>query len=164
MNLTGMMRSLAQPLCTKQLKENVMENVLIPVDGSEVSLRAVQFMIGQIKRGQPSGLLVLYVQPPIVSGEVRMFVSQDVIDAYYREEGEKALSKAKGLLDAAGVRYEACIKVGHAAETIAQFAEEKQCHSIVLGGRGLGSVVGMLLGSVTTKVLHLAKVPVTIVK
>ncbi|HSD36543.1 MAG TPA: universal stress protein [Rhodocyclaceae bacterium] len=141
-----------------------MENVLIPVDGSEVSLRAVRFMIEQIGRGQPAALFVLYVQPPIVSGEVRMFVSQEAIAAYYRAEGEKALSKAKGLLDTAGVSYEACVEIGHIAETIARLAEEKRCHSIVLGGRGHGSVVGMLLGSITTKVLHLAKVPVTIVK
>jgi nucleotide-binding universal stress UspA family protein len=141
-----------------------MENILIPVDGSEISLRAVQFVIGRIKHGRPSGLFILHVQPPILSGEIRMYVSQDVIDAYYREEGEKALSNAKGLLDTAGVSYEASVKVGHVAETIVQFAEEKQCHSIVLGGHGHGSVVGMLLGSITTKVLHLAKVPVTVVK
>ncbi len=141
-----------------------MENVLIPVDGSDVSLRAVQFMIDRIKHGHPSAVIVLNVQPPIVSGEVRMFVTQEVIDAYYREEGEKMLAKAKALLDAAGVSYEAYVRIGPAAETIALFAEEKHCQGIVLGGRGLGSVVGMLLGSVTTKVLHLAAMPVTIIK
>lgn len=141
-----------------------MKNVLVPVDGSEVSIRALRFVVEDIQHGHPSSLIVLNVQPPIASGEVKMFISQDVIDAYYQEEGEKALAKARTLLDAAGIVYEAQIKIGHVAETIAHFAKERQCQSIVLGGRGLGSVVGMLLGSVTTKVLHLATMPVTIVK
>lgn len=141
-----------------------MSHILIPVDGSEVSLRAIQFMIDQIKRGQLSELVVLNVQPPILSGDIRQFVSQETIDSYHREEGEKALAQGKVMLDAAGVAYETHVKVGHIAETIVEFAQEKRCYIIVMGSRGKGSVIGMLLGSITTKVLHLATTPVTIVK
>ena len=141
-----------------------MTNALIPVDGSEVSLHAVQFMIEQIKHKRLSGLVVLTVQAPILSGNIKQFLNQETIDAYHQEEGEKALAPARAMLDAAGIAYEAHMKVGHVAETIVEFAQEKQCHSIVMGSRGQGSVVGMLLGSITTKVLYLATTPVTIVK
>jgi nucleotide-binding universal stress UspA family protein len=47
---------------------------------------------------------------------------------------------------------------------IAQYAKEKGCDQIVMGTRGLGTVQGLLLGSVATKVIHLANVPVMLVK
>jgi nucleotide-binding universal stress UspA family protein len=43
-------------------------------------------------------------------------------------------------------------------------AKEHGCAQIVMGTRGLGTVSGMLLGSVATKVIHLADVPVVLLK
>jgi nucleotide-binding universal stress UspA family protein len=45
-----------------------------------------------------------------------------------------------------------------------QYAEDKQCEQIVMGTRGLGTVSNLVLGSVATKAIHLAKVPVLLVK
>jgi nucleotide-binding universal stress UspA family protein len=141
-----------------------MEKILVPVDGSEVSLRAVQYVIKQSQRGRPSGLLLLNVQPPILSGGIKRFIAEDVIQGYHQEEGNKALAPACALLDAANVPYTTQMLVGHAAETIVSFARAQQCDAVVMGGRGLGSVVGMLLGSTTTKVLGLSELPVTVIK
>ena len=76
----------------------------------------------------------------------------------------KALATSMKKLDAAGVAYVHHIAVGEAAEVIVQFAEEKHCDEILMGTRGLGGAVSLLLGSVATKVIHLAKVPVLLVK
>jgi nucleotide-binding universal stress UspA family protein len=141
-----------------------MDKILIPVDGSEVALHAVQYVIEQNRRGQLDAIFLINVQPGILSGDVKRFISQDIIDAYQREEGEKALAAAKSLLDSEGLAYTARMLVGHIAESIVSFAQSQQCSSIVMGGRGLGSVMGMLLGSITTKVLVLSEVPVTVVK
>jgi nucleotide-binding universal stress UspA family protein len=43
-------------------------------------------------------------------------------------------------------------------------AREKSIDHIVMGARGLGSIQGLLLGSVATKVIHLAEVPITLIK
>jgi nucleotide-binding universal stress UspA family protein len=53
---------------------------------------------------------------------------------------------------------------GGIAETIDRVAREEQVTHIIMGTRGLGGVRGLLLGSVTTQLLHLAEVPVTLVK
>jgi nucleotide-binding universal stress UspA family protein len=50
------------------------------------------------------------------------------------------------------------------AEVIANFAARTRCAEIIMGTRGLGRIRGLLLGSVTTKVIHLAAVPITLVK
>ena len=56
------------------------------------------------------------------------------------------------------------ILVGDPAETIAKVAREQACDLIVMGTRGLGTVTGVLLGSVATKVIHLSDRPVLLVK
>ena len=48
-------------------------------------------------------------------------------------------------------------------ETIAKVARQKHCGEIVLGSRRLGNLKGLIRGSVTTKVIHAARVPVTVV-
>ena len=50
------------------------------------------------------------------------------------------------------------------AERIAARAEELGCHAIVMGTRGMGSIGNLLMGSVSTKVVHLATMPVTLVR
>lgn len=47
---------------------------------------------------------------------------------------------------------------------IVRFANEKQCDQIVMGPRGAGGIQGLLLGSVTSKVMQLAKTPVLLIK
>jgi nucleotide-binding universal stress UspA family protein len=107
---------------------------------------------------------LLNVQPRIVSGNVRRFVSQAQISAYQRAEGEIALRTARRRLDAAGIKYGWEIRAGALAETIVQLAGEHRCTRIVMGTRGLGAVSGLVLGSVTYGVAHLAAMPVTLVK
>lgn len=142
-----------------------MRKVLIAVDGSDNSLRAVRHLISEkdIYR-EPLSIVLINVQAPVVSGAVKTFLSQDQIEHYYREEGEKAIAGARDLFAAAGIAAEHRILVGDVAQTIARVAREKGCAQIVMGTRGLGTVSGMLLGSIATKVIHLADVPVLLLK
>ena len=86
------------------------------------------------------------------------------LQQFYQDEGLAALKSARDRLDAARIPYTFHIGIGEPAEIIAQYAREKECDQIIMGTRGLGSVGGLLLGSVAMKVLHLASVPVLLVK
>jgi nucleotide-binding universal stress UspA family protein len=141
-----------------------MTKVLVPVDGSENSLHAVDLVIKSIAEGRQLEVHLLNVQPQIVSGHARMYLRKDLIDEYYSEEAQKALQAATDRLDKAGVPYTATHQVGNAPEAIAKYVKTKGCGQVVMGSRGLGSVQSMMLGSVATKVLHLVDVPVTLVK
>ncbi|MFT0850105.1 universal stress protein [Achromobacter sp. F4_2707] len=141
-----------------------MRTILLPVDGSDNSVRAVQRAIELSKETGDAKLLLVTAFAPIVSGNVKRFFSADEIQAYYQEEGEKALAPAKAVLDAAGVEYESEVLVGPVAQTIADYAKKHKVDNIIMGTRGLGSITGMLLGSVTTKVLNLVDMPVLLVK
>src|SRR5690606_22058427 len=127
-------------------------------------LHALDFVLKAIAEGRTLEVHLLNVQPQIVSGHARMYLKKDLIDEYYKEEGEKALKPAEEMLEQAGVPYTTSHLVGNVPECIAKYVKSKGCEQVVMGTRGLGAVHGMLLGSVATKVLHLVDVPVTLVK
>jgi len=139
--------------------------ILLPVDGSENSLRAVQHVIAMKEQySDPIEVHLLNVQLPVASGAVKMFISQQQLNDFYRDEGVAAVKDARALLDQAGVSYQHHIGVGDLAGTITAYAKDKQCRQIVIGTRGRGSFAGALLGSVATKVVHLADIPVLLIK
>jgi len=142
-----------------------MLKVLVPVDGSKDSDRAVAYAIGFVANSKaPVELHLLNIQTPIVSGGVRMFFKHEDIESYYQDSGQESLRSAREQLDKAGQAYVQHISAGPAGETIVAYAKEQRCDHIVMGTRGLGAMSGMVLGSVASKVIYLAEVPVTLVK
>lgn len=137
--------------------------ILVPVDGSDNALRAVDFAIG-LAKGRPGARLeLLNVQPPVGS-TVSMFVSKADIKGYQRDEGMKAMERAIKAVENSGVPFGHHIGVGVPGQVVAAFVKELGCGHIVMGTRGLGAALGLLMGSVTTDVVHNSPVPVTLVK
>jgi nucleotide-binding universal stress UspA family protein len=144
-----------------------MFKILIPVDGSSYSDRAVSHVIDVIQAvdaREPIEVLLLNVREPVDAWEVRRFLPTSEIEAMQESEGGDAMRSARALLDAAKIHYTPEVLIGPVAETIARFANENDCHLIVMGTRGLGAFEGILLGSVASKVVHLADAAVTLVK
>jgi nucleotide-binding universal stress UspA family protein len=138
---------------------------LLAVDGSDASSRTVDHVIQLLGWYQPPvEIQLLTVQLPILSGNVKMFIRRDQLEEYYRDEGHAALRQARERLDRAGVKYAFHIGIGAPAEVIVEYAKKFRCHQICIGTRGLGSVAGLLLGSVANKVIHLAPCPVLLVR
>ena len=141
-----------------------MLKILVPVDGSETANRAVAHVIKLYRNDAQVDIHLLNVQIPIDSGHARLFVSADELEDYHREEGIAALAGARRLLDEAGVPYTHHIAVGHVADTIIRYANERGIDKIVLGSHGRTALLQVLLGSVAQEVLKRSKVPVTLVK
>lgn len=139
--------------------------ILVPIDGSAGADRAVDHVLGMISLlKEVPQILLLNVQWSIASGNVKLFINQDTINDYYREQGMAALAIARKKLDAAGLTYSYHISIGTPAETIVQYAKEQQADLIVTGAQGQGGLSSLLLGSVVNKVAHLASMPVLLVK
>jgi nucleotide-binding universal stress UspA family protein len=143
-----------------------MKRVLVPVDGSECSLRAVGYLADRRAEGSiPSDLEVhlVNVQPPL-SAHVSQFLDHGDLARYHQEESARTMQGARALLDAAGILNKPHAEVGRAAEVIVKLADSLHCDHIVMGTHGRGAFAELLVGSTTLKVVHLASVPVVLVK
>jgi nucleotide-binding universal stress UspA family protein len=143
-----------------------MKQVLVPVDGSDCSLRAVDYVLAQRAMGaMPGGVEVHLLNVQVgLRGDVGQFIGRQDIAAYHREESAKALQGALARLGAAGVEPIVHAEVGHAADLIARMAGELDCDHIVMGTHARGALAELLAGSTTIRVLHQAQVPVVLVK
>jgi nucleotide-binding universal stress UspA family protein len=94
----------------------------------------------------------------------RTYQDIDPVDEYHREAGDAALGSAVARLEALSMKFTSHILVGEVASTIANFASTSECSLIVMGVHGRGSVVSLLMGSVSTKVIHHSTVPVLLTK
>jgi nucleotide-binding universal stress UspA family protein len=142
-----------------------MLKVLLPVDGSESAARATQKLIetlGWYKEQPRIDLLAVHL-PVHRFPNMGVVISDEMIERYYAEECEDMLAPSKKALDAAGVKYTAHRLVGAIAESIIEQAKQSGSNMIYMGTRGMTALSNMALGSVTTKVLHLAHIPVVLI-
>ncbi|WP_027366129.1 universal stress protein [Desulfotruncus alcoholivorax] len=121
--------------------------ILIPVDGSEYSTRAVTFAADLLKRASDMEAVLL-----------------SVIYPFKDSNAGSILENARESFGKNSTRVKAIILEGEPAETIIKYAKENGIEMIIMGRRGLGTIKGMVLGSVSYKVLSGVNIPVTIVK
>jgi nucleotide-binding universal stress UspA family protein len=136
--------------------------ILLPVDGSETSDRAVQFVVKQAQNSKEAPELHLLNVQHSLPGTIKGVADQ--AKQYHHDEGVKALANARKLLDDAQMKYTYHIGVGEVGEVVAHFVNDLKCEQVVMGTRGMSSVANMVLGSGANKVLHLVNVPVLLVK
>lgn len=142
-----------------------MPKVLVPFDGSKSALHALQYAIKLAQRNRLVSIhLVNAHEEPIVYGEIEVYMSHEKFAQLQREHSTAVLAIAEKRLKKAAVPYTKEILVGNIAEVIAQRAERLRCDSIVMGTRGMSAIASLVMGSVATKVVHLANVPVTLIK
>lgn len=136
----------------------------IPVDGSPNALRAVEWAVRLFQCGTRIECVLVNVQPVL---ELRAHAYQSVEEIKKKEfaQAEEVLRPAREILSAAGVSHQSEYVVGPTAPAIMRLAEKVECDGILMGMRGMGFVLGPLtMGSVTSKVVHEAIMPVTVVK
>lgn len=138
--------------------------ILLPVDGSALSLEAVHFAITLVRDGLSASAVLANVQEPATLYELLVAHDPEMIDRVSAEAGLHTLKAAQEVLDGAGMEYENEVAKGDPAHTIIDIAERFGCDMIVMGARGTSSLRSAMLGSVSNEVLHASAIPVVIVK
>jgi len=142
-----------------------MLNLLLPVDGSESATRATHKLIASLPwYKEPPRIDVVAVHLPVHKfPNMSLVIRTEMLDRYYSEECAEMLAPSRRVLDQAGVAYTAHPLVGSIAETIIAQSKRLDSTMIYMGTRGMTALSNMLLGSVTTRVLHLAEIPIVLV-
>ncbi|MGD9507527.1 MAG: universal stress protein [Geminicoccaceae bacterium] len=142
----------------------MIKSILVAVDGSEPSKRAVDLAAELAAKGGAS-LTLLNVQPHRARGtvpeEFAVYARIEHIELSQaelrRQAAEEILGQAETRARANGASHVATLmEVGDPATVIAGVARAGEFDLVALGRRGLGDVSGLLLGSVSHEVAHLA--------
>ena len=135
--------------------------ILLPIDGSPSSLRAALFC-GEVAKAFKASVVLLNVQPSIEEWQTHG-LGHDAALAHLNDRAKHSLQEAGHVLSGAGVSYATVVEFGDPAEVIARVVTDRACTHVIMGTRGQGSMKGLLMGSVGSKVLHLVSVPTTFV-
>ncbi len=148
-----------------------MERILTAVDGSAQSLKAAALAGDLAGRYAAELMLVTITRPlsPALTAELETYVRREQIDVPLTElassQAETALADARLAAQAKGAtRVSTRAPAGDPAEEIIGLAREWGADLIVVGSRGHGRLVGLLLGSVAQKILTHASCPVLVVR
>lgn len=142
------------------------KKILIPVDGSEASWKALEYAKQLATKFSGDVVIVNVVQPYYSASLVAM-----PLDNVFAGQNDNALQNGEMILQIAKEKmadfpgdYECRLEKGHPSERILAVTRENACDAVVIGSRGLSGVAEFFLGSVSSKVSEHSKVPVVIVK
>lgn len=137
----------------------MLKKILVPVDGSDISLRALDFALS-VGTKFGSEILVFNVEIPL-DGSWR---GELMKNNKYKEQFLHPLRLAElRTAQTENVKFQQVTDL-RPAESICTKANEDKVDLIVMGNRGLGMLEDILMGSVSSKVVKLAKCPVVVVK
>lgn len=141
--------------------------ILVPVDGSEGSWRALSTAV-QLGEKFASELLVVNVIQPYNNAALLAVPLDHATITQGNNElekvGDKVLEMAEERLADYPHKIEFTLEVGHPSERIIALAKKANADAIVIGSRGLSGIAEFFLGSVSSKVSQYASIPVLIVK
>jgi nucleotide-binding universal stress UspA family protein len=137
------------------------KKILVPVDGSEYSLKAARYAADFSKLvGAELVLLNCRMQvPPMLSAEAYEQAKESLV-----RRADELLNPFRELLRGLGVTFTAKIMEGPVEDAIIELADFEKCDLIVMGSRGHSELEGLLVGSTTHRVLQIAACPVTVVR
>ncbi len=141
----------------------VFTNILIALDGSEASQRALSRAVDEAKVWNAQ-LQAIYV---VETGLFSSLPPDNTVEIMYRvleKEGKSVLEKAKKFGASNGVTIATHVKQGHAGSEIIALAEKEKTDLIMVGSHGKSNTDRLLIGSVSTFVVTHSKVTTMVVR
>jgi nucleotide-binding universal stress UspA family protein len=136
--------------------------ILVPMDDSEMSERALQFALDTFPDAEITVLHVAGSPTSYMGGAMSLAISDDIDDAV-AERAEPIVTRARELAVDVGREISIEIDLGMPAETIIEHAEAYD--QIIIGSHSRSTLAErLLLGNVAETVAHESPVPVTIVR
>jgi nucleotide-binding universal stress UspA family protein len=127
--------------------------ILLPVNGTPLSLRAVRFALRLRDEGLSCEFVLANVQTPASLYEVVVVHDPAVLDEVRRAAGADLLAGAEALLDAAGANWESEVAGGEPGHVLVDLVENYGCDAVIVGA-----------GSVAAALVQHSPVPVTVVR
>jgi len=138
----------------------MIKNILVALDGSKNSIRALRNAIQFAKQTDASITGIFVIQSfPTEMGLIRTMVGK-ALNKHYK----RFMPIAKAMCTKKGVEFLDVIENGEEGKTIVSFAHKNNFDLIIIGSRGMGTLGKLFLGSTSNYVVNSSKIPVLIVK
>lgn len=135
------------------------KNIVLAVDGSDHADRAVP-IAAELANLAGGNVIVLHVREhDMTRGQLWELETEDEANTVVKHAVDE-IKKAGAAADGEVIRT----AHGKVAEALVDSARDHKADTIVMGSRGLTDIAGMVLGSVTHKVIHLADMPVVVAR
>jgi nucleotide-binding universal stress UspA family protein len=146
--------------------EPLFGNILVPIDGSEPSLRAVRMALRVLEFCPACRVTILHVVDTLVLSELARFSKRSAkeVEAEMEDQGRRYLELARKDAERQGVPAECRTGKGDPFEEIIAAANHLHADLIIMGHTGRRATTRVLIGSVTQRVLDYAPCPVLVVK
>ena len=138
------------------------KKILLATDGSENAGRAAKEATGLAGELSSHVILVYIISNP--PSQSRMAKANFDVHSILEEDAKSAIKDTIENLENNSIPYTLKVAIGEPSAEIIEISEKEKVDLIVIGSRGLGTIKGVFLGSVSQKVTHQAKCPVMIVK
>ena len=135
-------------------------NILVPLDGSKYSEKALLHACDMAKNYQ-SRLILLYVVEKSIP--FNLLDRKEYLEIL-REFGNKVLTDGKKTTTKQGIDSKIVTKEGNIANEIVKLAKKEQCNLIIVGSKGLGATARFFLGSISSKLANNSHCSILIVK
>ncbi len=142
------------------MRKSLYMNILVPLDGSAYSEKALLHACDMAKNYQ-SYLILLYVVEKSIP--INLLDRKEYLKML-REFGNKVLIKGRKTTTQQGVDSKIVLKEGNITNEIVKLAKKEQCNLIIVGNKGLGATARFFLGSVSNKLANNAPCSILIVK
>jgi len=142
------------------MRKSLYMNILVPLDGSKYSEKALLHACDMAKTHQSHVTLLYVVEKSI---PINLLDRKEYLKIL-REFGNKVLINAKKTTTQQGVDSKIIIKEGNITNEIVKLAKKDQCNLIIVGNKGLGATARFFLGSVSNKLANNSPCSILIVK
>ena len=139
--------------------------ILVPIDGSEPSIRALDHAVSLAKiHGSEIQVISVISELKLPFGAQYSLWAQDSHQELVRSSIESLNKEMMRVRDGnPNISIDAAIHEGDPSDTIVRIAEENDFNLIIIGKKGLNLIEDLVMGSVTRKVVKQSKVTVTVV-
>ena len=136
------------------------KNILLAFDGSDCSGKALVYA-GNLAEQYGAVLWLVHIFPH--TSDMLGYEDYEKLFARRKSAAQTVVDEALERLDQSKIEVHTELLEGPEAEAILKAAENLDADLIVMGTRGFGAVKGLLIGSVSRKVIHYASCPVMVV-
>ena len=138
--------------------------ILLPVDGTELSLHETRFALQLVREGLRASFVLANVQEPASFYEIVTAQDPALIEDAALEAADDLMAPSAELLRQAGVSFETAVVSGDPAQGMLELIEIHRCDMVVMGSRALGPVRRWLEGGSTSqRLVQSSPVPVLLV-